>query len=233
MRNALVLRSKVHLVGEPGRTVLAACDGLKVRLATDGDANERQITVEDAAGLRVGDGVSIQDKGSGGGFAVTTATLTARLGPNTFSLSQPLYLDYLVSNQATACLTFPVIGGWQVRGVTIEGLSIDGNRDRSEYLNGCRGGGIYLFECEDVTIRNCQVQDYKGDGISFQVSSRVTVEDCLVANCGGLGLHPGSGSQSPVVRRNRSLGNGQDGLYVCWRVKQGSSSTTRFAATCG
>jgi parallel beta-helix repeat protein len=221
MRNALVLRSNVHLVGEAARTVLAASDGLKVRLAADGDANERQITVEDDSGLRVGDGVSIQDRGSGGGFAVTTATLTARVGPNTFSLSQPLYLDYMVSQQATACLAFPVIGGWQVRGVTIEGITIDGNRERSEYLNGCRGGGIYLFECEDVTIRNCTVRDYKGDGISFQVSSHVTVEDCLVANCGGLGLHPGSGSQSPVVRRNRSLGNGQDGLYVCWRVKQG------------
>jgi hypothetical protein len=24
-----------------------------------------------------------------------------------------------------------------------------------------------------------------------------------------------------VLRRNRSIGNGQDGLYVCWRVKHG------------
>jgi parallel beta-helix repeat protein len=49
----------------------------------------------------------------------------------------------------------------------------------------------------------------------------VTVEDCLSENNAGLGLHPGSGSQSPVVRRNRSLGNGSDGLFVCWRVRHG------------
>ena len=216
-----VLRSNVRIVGDPGKTMLVACDGVKVRLAADGDANERQITLEDASAFRVGDGVSIQDKSSGGGFEVTTATLTARVDDRTFRISQPLYLDYLVSSQAAACLSFPVIGGWNVKNVGIEGMTIDGNRQRSEYLNGCRGGGIYLFECSNVKIRNCTVRDYKGDGISFQVSSHVTVEDCLAENNGGLGLHPGSGSQSPVLRRNRSLGNGQDGLYVCWRVKHG------------
>jgi len=49
----------------------------------------------------------------------------------------------------------------------------------------------------------------------------VTVEDCVAEKNGGLGLHPGSGSQSPVLRRNRSVGNDQDGLYLCWRVKGG------------
>jgi hypothetical protein len=65
------------------------------------------------------------------------------------------------------------------------------------------------------------VRNYRGDGISFQVSKNVTVEDCLSENHEGLGIHPGSGSQRPVVRRCRSLGNGGDGLYVCWRVKHG------------
>jgi len=221
MRNALALRDNVCIVGVPGKTVLAACDGFQSRLSADGDANERQLTVADPAGFRIGDGVAITDSQAGGGFAVTTATITARLGTNTFRISQPLYFDYLVANKATASLAFPVVGGWHVKNATIEGLTIDGNRDKSMYLDGCRGGGIYLFECEAVTIRNCAVRDYKGDGISFQVSHRVIVEDCLAEKNGGLGLHPGSGSQDPVLRKNRSLGNGQDGLYVCWRVKHG------------
>src|SRR5262249_15366188 len=148
--------------------------------------------------FRIGDGVAIADS-QAGGFAVTTATITARLGTNTFRLSRPLYLDYMVSNKAKASLPVPVVGGWHVKKVTIEGMTIDGNRDKSAHLNGCRGGGIYLFECEDVAVRNCVVRDYKGDGISFQVSQRVTVEGCLVENNGGLGLHPGSGSQHPVL----------------------------------
>jgi hypothetical protein len=138
-----------------------------------------------------------------------------------FQLSAPLYLDYLVSRQASAKLSFPVVGGWNIKQAVIEGLTIDGNRSKSQALNGCRGGGIYLFECENVVIRNCVVRDYPGDGISFQVSGHVTVEDCLSEKNDGLGIHPGSGSQFPVVRRNRSLTNGSDGLFVCWRVKHG------------
>ncbi len=221
MRNALALRDNVKVVGVPGKTVLAACDGLRRRLSADGDCNERQITVADPAGLRVGDGVAVTDKKAGGGFAVTTATITGRVGPNTFRLSSPLYLDYLVSNGATAALAFPVVGGWRVKNAAVEGLTVEGNRAKSEHIDGCRGGGIYLFECDAVTIRDCVVRGYRGDGISFQVSRRVTVEGCLCEGNGGLGLHPGSGSEAPFLRRNRSVGNDQDGLFVCWRVKHG------------
>lgn len=220
MRNALTLRSGVNVVGTPGQTILAACDGRESLLAADGDCNERQITLQDPTGFQVGDGVSIQDNRKGG-FEVTTATLIAQVDAQTFQISAPLYLDYMMSDQASARLVFPVVGGWHVTNVVVEGLTIDGNRVRAQPLNGCRGGGIFLFECADITLRGCTVQNYNGDGISFQVSQRVVVEDCRVENNAGLGLHPGSGSQHPVVRRNVSVGNGSDGLFVCWRVKHG------------
>ena len=232
MRNALRLRDHVDVIGIPGETILAACDGFTTILTADGDANERQITVADPSGFRIGDGVAIQDRTSGG-FEVTTATLISQSGPRTFQLSGPLYLDYLVSAKATAKLTFPIVGGWNVKNVLVEGLTIEGNRDKAELLNGCRGGGIYLFECEQVTMRNCVVRNSCGDGISFQVSGHVTVEDCLAENNGGLGIHPGSGSQHPVVRRNRSLANGSDGLFVCWRVKHGLFEENEIRANKG
>ncbi len=221
MRNALILRDNVRIVGVEGKTVLAACAGVRVRLAADGDCNQREITVTDPSGFRIGDGVAIADSQSASGFTVTTATITAKLGANTFRISQPLYLDYMVSNDATARLAFPLVGGWQVKNAAVEGLTLEGNRAKAQALDGCRGGGIYLFECADVAIRKCTVCDYNGDGISFQVSQRVTVEDCLVQNNAGHGLHPGSGSQHSVVRHNRSIGNGLDGMFVCWRVRHG------------
>jgi parallel beta-helix repeat protein len=221
MRNALMLRDHVRIVGVPGKTVLAAAEGARSALAADGDCNERQITLADPSGFRVGDGVAISDDSQGSGFGVTTATLTAQLSPDTFRISAPLYFDYMVAQKAAARRTFPVVGGWQVKDVVIEGLTIEGNRAKSEPLDGCRGGGIYLFESENVSIRRCTVRGYNGDGISFQVSSHVTVEECLSENNAGLGLHPGSGSQYPILRANRSIGNGGDGLYVCWRVKHG------------
>lgn len=221
MRNALTLRDHVRIVGEPGKTILVACPSIEIPLAADGDCNERQITVQDGSGFRIGDGVVIRDQRNASGFAVTTAMLTGQVNANTFRISAPLYLDYLVSAHATARLAFPVVGGWNVKDVVIEGLTIDGQSPKATRLDGCRGGGIYLFQCAAVTVRNCVVRDYYGDGISFQVSEQVTIEDCLCQANAGLGLHPGSGSQQPVIRRNRSLNNGGDGLFVCWRVKHG------------
>ncbi len=220
MRNALILRDSVHVIGVPGETTLVARDGAVVPLAADGDANQREITVADPTGFEIGDGVFIVDDNSGG-FIDTTATLTARLDENTFRISRPLYVDYMVSSNARAKLAFPVVGGWQVKNASVEGLTIDGNRERCESVGGCRAAGIYLFECEDIAIRNCAVANYDGDGISFQVSQRVTVEDCVCRDNASIGIHPGSGSQDPIVRRSRSYGNGTDGLFVCWRVKRG------------
>src|SRR5712691_10298268 len=66
MRNALTLRDHVRLIGVPGQTVLAAAEGAQSPLACDGDCNERQITLADPSGFRVGDGVVISDKANGG-----------------------------------------------------------------------------------------------------------------------------------------------------------------------
>jgi parallel beta-helix repeat protein len=221
MRNALTLRDHVRVIGSPGETVLVAADGARSLLACDGDCNERQITLANPAGFQVGDGVAIGDDSQGGGFGVTTATLTAQLSADSFRISAPLYFDYMVARNAAARRAFPVVGGWQVKHVAVEGLTIEGNRASAERLDGCRGAGIYFFECEDVTIRRCIVREYNGDGISFQVSREVTVEECLAQANAGLGLHPGSGSGEPVLRGNRSIGNDGDGLFVCWRVRHG------------
>jgi parallel beta-helix repeat protein len=221
LRSALTLRSGVNVVGEPGKSVLVACDSVSSPLASDGDCNERQITLQDPAGFRIGDGVLVRDERSAHGFAVTTARITRQVDANTFKIDAPLYFDYMMAQKASATLVFPVVGGWNVHDVHISGLTIEGNRDKTVLTDGCRSGGIYLFQCQNIAIRNCVVQHYNGDGISFQVSENVTVEDCRVDANSGLGLHPGSGSQRPVVRRNQSTGNGGDGMFVCWRVQGG------------
>ncbi len=223
LRCSITLRSGVRLVGTPGKTILVPVPGARAALASDGDANQRAITVADPSGFRVGDRVLIADDGNGSGFRVTSAMLTAKTGKATFRLSEPLRDDYLVQRKARAEHTFPAVGGWGVRDAALEGLVIEGTRGRTgcALMDGCRHGGIYLFECEDITIRNCTVRDFHGDGISFQVSRGVVVEDCLCANNAGHGAHPGSGSQRPALRRNRLVENGGDGLFVCWRVRHG------------
>lgn len=221
LRNAVMLRDNVRIVGSGEETVLVLADGATSPLALDGDCNQREITLQNPAGFQVGDGVAVWDDRYAGGFEVTTATLTARIDENTFAISRPLYLDYLVNRNATAARVCPAIGGWNVKNAAVEAITVEGNARNTPELNGCRGGGIYLFECEHVTIRNCTVRDYHGDGISFQVSQHVRVENCTAENNTGIGIHPGSGSQHPVVAGCRCRGNGSDGLFVCWRVQHG------------
>lgn len=65
------------------------------------------------------------------------------------------------------------------------------------------------------------MRHYNGDGISFQQSNDVLAEQCVSEDNAGLGLHPGSGSQRPIVRKCVARNNGDDGLFLCWRVRHG------------
>ena len=60
-----------------------------------------------------------------------------------------------------------------------------------------------------------------GDGFGFQQANGVTVVDCTSEGNTGLGFHPGSGSQRPVLRGNVARHNGTDGLFLRWRVGHG------------
>jgi len=218
--DSLHLRSNVTIKGEKGKTILRKSDGAESALVLDGDFGEQQFTVEDPSGFGVGYGVAIWDERAGG-FHTTVARITGRNG-NTFSIDKPLMADCMVANKAKAATVFPVVSGYNIEGVRLEGLTIDGNKESNVYLNGCRGAGIFLYRAFGTVIEDCSVRNYNGDGISFQQSNDVTVARCISENNNYLGIHPGSGSQRPQVRDCLASNNGTDGLFLCWRVRHGS-----------
>lgn len=228
MRDSLHLRSDVTVRGRKGKTILRKVDGAVSPLALDGDFGEQQITVKDPAGFDVGVGVAIWDDNAGG-FHTTVARITGRRG-NTFSIDAPLMADCMVSDHAKAATVFPVVSGSNIQGARVEDLIIEGNKDTNVHLNGCRGAGIYLYRGFGTTITGCVVRNYHGDGISFQQSNDVTVTDCVSEDNTDLGLHPGSGSQRPVVRNCVARRNGTDGLFLCWRVRHGLFESNRLEA---
>lgn len=219
MYDSLHLRSNVTVRGVGSETICRKCEGVSVPLALDGDYGEEQITVAEATPFRVGMGVAIADKNAGG-FHTTVARILWQEG-NTFGISTPLQADCMVANGAYAAIVFPVVSGYNVQNARVENLTIDGNRAHNPHLNGCRGGGIFLYRSHKTVIANCHVYEYHGDGISFQQSHDVVVEDCLVERCSNFGFHPGSGSQRPTLRRNRALDNDDVGIFLCWRVQGG------------
>jgi len=240
MRDSLHLRSGVAVRGSVGnagaRPVLRKADGIVSRLVLDGDYGEEQITVAEGQGFAPGCGVAVWDDRSGGFHTTVARILEGPLPPavpeealgKTFRVSGPMQADCLVSRGATAATVFSVISGYHVHGVSIEGLEIDGNRENNAPLNGCRGGGIFLYRGHGTAVTDCVVRDYNGDGISFQQSNDVRVERCEVFGNAQLGIHPGSGSQRPVVADCFSHENGTIGLFLCWRVRGGVFQRNRL-----
>jgi len=219
MRDSLHLRSGVTVRGQGAGTILRKAKAVASPLELDGDYGEEQITLKNPAGFQVGAGVAVWDKNSGG-FHTTVARITGQNG-NTFAISLPLNADCMVKDQAQAATVFPVISGHHVEGARVEGLTIEGNKEQNVPLNGCRGGGIFLYRCPGAVVSRCVVRRYNGDGISFQQSNDAQVLDCVSEDNAALGIHPGSGSQRPLVRNCTARGNGEDGLFLCWRVKEG------------
>ena len=219
MRDSLHLRPNVTVRGVAGKTVLRKADGVVTPLALDGDFGEEQITVADPAGFAIGAGVAIWDDRAGG-FHTTVARITGRTG-HTFSIDKPLMADCMVHNHARAATVFPVVSGYYAENARVENLVIEGNRTGNVHLNGCRGAGIFLYRSHGAVIARCEIRRYNGDGISFQQSNDVTLEHCTSTGNASLGLHPGSGSQRPTVRNCIARDNGEDGLFLCWRVRHG------------
>ena len=226
MRDSLHLRSDVTVRGRKGKSILRKADAVVSPLALDGDFGEQQVTVEAPSGFDVGAGVAIWDDNAGG-FHTTVARITGRRG-NTFAIDAPLMADCMVAQHAKAATVFPVVSGSNIRGARVEDLIIEGNKDANPNLNGCRGAGIYLYRGFGTAILGCVVRGYDGDGISFQQSNDVTVVDCISEGNTGLGFHPGSGSQRPVLRDNIARRNGTDGLFLCWRVRHGVFENNRL-----
>jgi hypothetical protein len=219
MRDSLHLRSFVTVRGVKDKTILRKAKSVSSPLAVDGDFGEEQVTLVNPDDFQPGYGITIWDSQSGG-FHTTVGRITGQSG-RTFSFDMPLNADCTVANKAMAATVFPVISGYNLEGARIENLIVDGNKEENVELNGCRGGGIFLYRAFGTVIKGCVARNYNGDGISFQQSNDVLVEDCASEGNTGLGFHPGSGSQRPVVRGCVARNNGQDGLFLCWRVKHG------------
>jgi hypothetical protein len=220
LRNAVVLQSKVRLLGEGEKTILLKEPSTTTKLAADSDWFDQEITVEDATGLQLGDGVCLRAKREGGGGdVVLKRTLVARTGTR-FKLDHALRENLWRINGATASTLFPIVTGENIADISIENITLDGNREHNANLDGNYAGCIFLQDCERITIRGVHARNYNGDGISWQICHDVLVENCISEHHAGLGLHPGSGSQRPIIRNNRLVDN-HIGLFFCWGVRHG------------
>lgn len=220
LRNAVVLPSRIRLLGSGEESVLTRIPSSRIELADDSDWYDQEITLKTPGEFRVGDGVALEARDPDNGrHIVIKRTITARSG-NRFKLNDGLRENLWLTGKPTCASLFPLLTGEYSSDVLIENLTLDGNKADCENFNGNYGGCIFLQDCNRYTIRNVTARNSNGDGISFQICHDVVVEGCHCHDNADLGVHPGSGSQRPLIRNNRLERNDQ-GIFWCWGVKYG------------
>ncbi|MDG1894814.1 MAG: right-handed parallel beta-helix repeat-containing protein [Fuerstiella sp.] len=219
-RNAVHLPSKIRLLGSGDDTVITRTASETIPLSADSDWYDQEITLEKPGGFKVGDGITLVAKNADNGSSIVIKrTLLARAG-NRFKLSDGLRKNLWLSGKPTCSSLFPLLTSEYTSDVLIEKLTLDGNRANCTNLNGNYGGCVFLQDCNRYTFRNVTTRNYNGDGISFQICHDVVVENCHSHDNADLGVHPGSGSQRPLIRGNK-LHRNNLGLFWCWGVKYG------------
>ena len=221
MNNSVFVPSGVTVRGVPGQTILRKSSGVESALTQDGDYGETALTVAEPEKFRPGIGISVLDDKLNSGWDISISAVTAVDG-RTLRINPMTLRDYGAAElHGRVRNTFPILCVMDAADVVLDGITVDGDRVENGYLDGCRGGAIYLYRVRNVTVRNCTARNYNGDGISFQITQNVKVQNCESYGHAGYGIHPGTGSEAPVVENCRLHDNGDIGLFLCWRVRHG------------
>jgi nitrous oxidase accessory protein NosD len=224
--------SGVRILGSGNDSVLIKNASHSTTIVEDSDWYDQEITLAEGHGFEVGDGVCLQVKNPhDNGPEVLKRTLVARNG-NRFKLDKPLRTNFWLTGKPTASSLFPLVTGEYVENIVIENLALDGNRKENENFNGNYGGCLFFQDCSDLVFRGLTTRNYNGDGISWQICHDVTVENCHSHDNADLGLHPGSGSQRPLIRNNK-LERNNIGIFFCWGVKYGLAEGNTITDTRG
>lgn len=220
LRNAVTLPSKIRLLGSGAESILTKIASETADLAADSDWYDQEVTLQNAKDFRVGDGIVLRAKNADNGSqTVIKRTLVARAG-NRFKLNEGLRENLWLTGKPTCSSLFPLLTSEYTSDVLIENITLDGNLANNENFNGNFGGCIFLQDCNRYTMRGVTTRNYNGDGISFQICHDVVVENCHSHDNADLGVHPGSGSQRPLIKNNK-LERNNLGLFWCWGVKYG------------
>lgn len=212
------LTSHVNLVGSGSKTVLKISDGVSAHYIDDADYGEYFVKVDNPKGFKIGMAVQIRDNISSSCWDVSTACITAIEG-DTIYFDQNLIRDYKADAKGTITNSTSGVEVVGAEDVKISNLTIDGNREKSARMDGCKGSGVYAFKAKNVTIENVEVKYYYGEGISWQITESVTVRNCNIHNNTFNGCHPGTGSPYSLIEKNDIHDNDNDGIFICWRVK--------------
>lgn len=214
------LSDNTSLIGSGKSTILKKCNGFRTSYVIDADWGMLKAVVKDVSGFKKGMGIQLYDDVNNQGWEVTTAVITD-IKDNVIYFDNNTVNDYIAEENGIVSNGCSIIEAVGVNNVTIADLVVEGNKATNDYINGCRGGGVYIHKSKNCLVENVWVNEFNGDSFSWQVTEKITLRGCEASNGDGLGFHPGTGSDHSVVENCISHHNKGDGLFLCWRVQNG------------
>lgn len=214
------LSENITLKGSGESTVLRKCDGFRTSYIIDADWGMLKAVVKDVSGFKTGMGIELYDDVNKNGWEVTTAVITDIQG-NVIYFDNNTVNDYIAEENGIVSNSCSIISAVGVENVKISDLVVKGNKSTNDYINGCRGGGVYIHKSKNCLVENVRVDEFNGDSFSWQIDENITIRGCEASNGNGLGFHPGTGSDHSIVENCISHHNAGDGLFLCWRVQNG------------
>lgn len=220
LRVSLRIPPDTHLLGAGQDTMLRKAPGWQGTLWEDGDWGDAWVGCEALPPVKLGDGVLIcSDRQQNWHSTVGTVL---EIDANRFRISDPFKSDYMVADHARVSSAHPLIAIENSPNVRLSNMVLDGNiAENPQRMDGCRGGGVWAFRSPGAILRHLTIRDVNGDAASFQKCHDWLIEDCTFTNNAGNGIHPGTGTQRPIVRNCISRHNRGWGIFVCWQVKHG------------
>ena len=221
LTDAVRLRSGVSLVGDRERTVLYRGPVVTSPAKIDPDGGQWEVTPEDASRFAVGMGIIILDSALSGMTLMPLRVERIENGKLYLNARIEHHYDFKTERGALVANHFPMMMGIGVRNVVVDGFTLDSQVSSAAGLEDLWSAGFYLRFAEHSTVRNVISRNNLGDGIQFCTSEHCTAEDCETSGNTHYGIHPGGHSPWSEIRRCHVHGNGSDGIYVCWGVREG------------
>ena len=224
MNNSLFVPSGVTVRGTAGKTILMKSRGVESALTDDGDYGENILRVAEPEKFRPGMGIAVAGRSVKGWMGYQHCDhyghSRAPSSPSTRVPSATTTWKSTTPGCATpsrSCApSMPRRSRWRTSSWTEIARA-------NAYIDGCRGGAIYLYSVQRhhrPELHRAQLQRRW----NFIPDNRQCADPQFCESYGhaGYGIHPGTGSERPLVKGCRMHDNGQIGLFLCWRVKHGS-----------
>ncbi len=221
LRRSVRLRSNVILEGAGAGTVITRPPLAYWPLAKTIRKGETHLTLKQARGLRLGDEIligSLHEHGWCCRHGVVKEIRKQRVDLEL--LDCPKDTSYLVNDFPIVANWFPALSALEADQFTIKNLTIQGPAKKHKRVKtDFTVAGIHTRRCTNVRVLNVNVTDWTGDGIGIQGGESAMVRGCIVDNCCGQGLHPGTGLTNSSWVDNIARNNTVDGYFFCRGVR--------------